>query len=95
MDNHQLEQRILALEKELSTLKESGQKVYEFLSLSTLQLELAVERIDDQLKEYDMVRTAAIRSYACTHPEVTNDMVRLDEILGILPRDFKKPPSGT
>ena len=48
MDNHQLEQRIIALEKELAALKSGGQKVYEFLSLSTLKVELAVERIEDR-----------------------------------------------
>ena len=95
MDNHQLEQRIIALEKELGALKEGGQKVYEHHSLSILKVEVAVEGIQDQLKEYDMVRTAAIRSYASTHPEVTRDMVRLEEILGTLPPGFKKRSSET
>ena len=92
MDNQQLEQRIIALEKELAALKEGGQKVYEFLSLSTLKVELAVERIEDRLKEYDMVHAAAFRSYFATHPEVTRDMVELEKILGTWPSD-KKPPS--
>ena len=53
--------------------------MYEFLSLSTLKVELAVERIEDRLKEYDMVHAAAFRSYFATHPEVTRDMVELEK----------------
>jgi hypothetical protein len=93
MDNYQLERRISALEEAMDALKKTLQKAYEEDSLRMLKIERTVEGIQDQLKEYDMVRTAVIRSYARTHPEVTRDMVRLEEILGTLPPGFKKHSS--
>lgn len=93
MDNHQLEQRILALEEELAAFKKTFQKADEEDSLQMLKMELVVEAIRDMLKEYDMVHAAAFCGYFATHPEVRRDLLKVEDILGTLPPEFKNRPS--
>ena len=93
MDNHDLERRLTALEEGLAALKNTVQRVSEGESLRSLKIELSVEAIQDQLKEYDMVRAAAFGGYFATHPEVRQDLTKLEDILGTWPPEPKKPPS--
>jgi hypothetical protein len=60
-----------------------------------LKTELKVEAIQDQLKEYDMVHTAAFCGYFATHPEVRQDLAALENLIGTWPPEPKKPSSAT
>jgi hypothetical protein len=93
MDNHQLEQRVAALEEQLAALKKTCQMAYERDSIRMLKTELDVEAIQDQLKEYDLVHAAAFCGYFATHPQVMQDLAKVEDILGTMPPEFKNRPT--
>jgi uncharacterized coiled-coil protein SlyX len=91
MDKFEYEERIAALESQMAALKRTVQKISEQDSVRMLKTELKVEAIQDQLKEYDLVQTAAYGGYFATHPEVRRDLSYLQEIIGVWPPEPPKP----
>jgi hypothetical protein len=89
-----LERRLADLEAYIADWRARYGRHVECNSLEHAKLEVRTDSLEDRLKEYEMVRTAAFCGYFATHPEVRDDLSKLDDLLNTRPPDSKKPPSA-